>query len=268
MQRLREHSRDLTGIHLTRTVVGLSIRDASNHVGAGSAFVVHSPDVGPEFLLLSTRHIIARARAANLAMFCEISIPGSSVHRFDTKLVEIPLDNWILSSEDDLACAPLQAALLPDTHLVRGVHVDHLQYRIVGATPDVSLIGRWGEGPDDQYILSRRGQLTTMERPLVKVQIGDDVASPLRPMYFIDATVSRGMSGGAAFSDVGTAMMGIISGHGFVPPPSTAIAKLPESVQTAALALWEAIGPINSGLVHVVPTDVALAFLRSTILKK
>jgi hypothetical protein len=83
-------------------------------------------------------------------------------------------------------------------------------------------------------------------------------------MLLIDGIVTKGMSGGGVFDRAAWPnLLGIISAHVMPQPPIDAWRTLPDTVQRAALSLWEALTPMNAALVYAVPASRVLDFLRS-----
>jgi hypothetical protein len=219
---------------------------------------------GPgEFLLLSARHVVAEARDLGARIDVEAHGPSNGGDRFAITPIPIPGPSWRLAPDDDLAVAPFPTASLSSDHLVAAIPIDLLTIATPDPTPDVELVGRWGLSSTDNVVITRRGVIATPERPTVRLWIGNDVEAPQCPVYLVDAFVTRGMSGGAVFQGTNpTTVLGIISAHAKLPAPRETWASLPESVVRAVDALWDAIAPINAGLVYVIPIPRVVAFLR------
>jgi hypothetical protein len=231
-------------------------------VGTGSALVIRYASGTDGFRLVTARHIIAQARAAKATIYVEVILTTNSTVTFSVSPVPIANDAWTLAEDDDLAVATLPAESLPEDHLVGSVLLEQLAVVGLNPTPDVQLIGRWGVAKEDNFVITRRGILATPQQPTVRFPIGNDKEMQKRPMYVVDAFVTRGMSGGAVFRDTEPkTVLGIISAHAKLAPPVEQFSKLPETVQRAAYALWDALSPINSGLVYVVPIARVLEFL-------
>jgi len=234
-------------------------------VGTGSALVIRYASGPDGFRLVTARHVIAQARAAKATIYLEIIRATHSIETFPICAVPIEDEAWALSEDDDVAVATLPADELPEDHLVGSVMLEQLAKVGQNPTPDVQLIGRWGLTKEENFVITRRGILATPQQPAVSFSIGDDKERQSKPMYVVDAFVTRGMSGGAVFSDTQPrTVLGIISAHATLPSPAEKWRNLPETVQRAAEALWEAMAPINAGLVYVVPIARALKFLIKT----
>lgn len=262
VERLREYS-GVPGIHYSRSVVGIRMTRGDAYVGAASGLLIGDPRRDPEFCVVSVRHAIARAVDCEIGF--EVGYPASG-NRLQTRLTAVPHEAWLLSDDDDLACTAFPIDHLERDHLLRCVHIDQLSYIALDAAPEVTLVGRWGEGLEDGYILSRSGRLATMERPEVRIDIGDDLEPVVKPVYIADATVSRGMSGGAALVHTTPfSVVGLICAHGILPAPLS-IRQLPEgTAQQVALALWSGVGAVNAGLAYLIPMDRVRDFLLNTI---
>lgn len=261
LERLREQS-GISGIHYSRCAVGLTFSRDGAHVGAASALLVGNPARSPEFCLVSVRHAISRARTCHIA--AEIGYPAQG-NRLETRPITVPYSQWVLAEDDDLACTPFPVEHLEPEHLLRCAHIDQLKYMAFDAAPEATLSGRWGEGEKDGYIISRSGRLATMERPEVRLYIGDDIPRITTPVHVVDATISRGMSGGfAAMHMTPFTIIGLICAHGILPAPLS-IQQLPDGAQQIASAIWEGVGAVNAGLAYLVPVDRIQRFLMTTM---
>jgi hypothetical protein len=265
IQRLKNHSMPHAGLHHSTSVVSLRAVDGAGNVkGTGSALVVWDPENEDEFRLVTARHVVVDARAGNARIEVEAIQQGSG-EVFPIATVPVDDGTWKLADDDDLAVALLPAGMLGSDHLVSAMSFDRLAIATPHPTPDVELVGRWGLTPQSNIVLTRRGLVATPQRPTVPIYIGGDKPLQQRPMYLVDAFVTRGMSGGAVFQQTSPPMvLGIISAHTKIPAPVEKWKALPETVQTAAGSVWDAITPMNAGLVYIVPVMRVVPFLMAT----
>jgi hypothetical protein len=266
IQRLKNHSVPHAGLHHSTSVVSLRAVDGEGNVkGAASALVVWDPEDEDEFRLVTARHVVVDARAGNARIQVEAIQQQGSGDVFSIATVPVDDGTWRLADDDDLAVAPLPAGMLGSDHLVSAMTFERLAIATPHPTPEVELVGRWGLTPQSNIVLSRRGLVATPQRPTVPIYVGGDEPLHQRPMYLVDAFVTRGMSGGAVFQQTSPPMvLGIISAHAKIPAPVEKWAALPETVQTAAGSVWDAITPMNAGLVYVVPVMHVVPFLMAT----
>jgi hypothetical protein len=246
----------------------VALRAVTNNgvVGAASALVVRDTTGRDEFRLVTARHVVAHARANQATLHVEATRAISGSNTFPITAVPIPDNSWTLADDDDLATAPLPSISLPDDHYVGAIWLEQLTIATSNPTPDVQLVGRWGLRQDDNIVLTRRGILATPQKPTVPIMIGLDKEPQNKAMHLVDAFITPGMSGGAVFQyrppDI--TLIGIISAHTKVPPPSEKWKSDPPPVQAVANAIWEAITPMKAGLVYVVPVARVYNFLWQT----
>jgi S1-C subfamily serine protease len=266
VQRLRNHSSFVGGLHQSTSVVSLrAVAEGGTVQGTGSALIIADPESNPEFRLVTARHVVAESIAAHAVIEVDVICGGDNPDVLPVHTVSIPNDTWTLAHDDDLAVAPFPAERLPANHLVSAIHIARLAVAVHNPTPEVQLVGRWGATPETNFVLTRSGLLSTPQRPMMRFSIGGDMPMQERPMYLVDAFVTRGMSGGAVFQQSAPPMvLGIISAHAKIPAPVGAWRALPDAAQRAAEIIWDAITPMNAGLVYVVPVMRVAAFLRTT----
>ena len=246
-------------LHHSTAVVAIRAETAQG-LACGSAVVVQIED---RFWLVTARHIVTGARAANVKCWFVEAMKKGEGRTLPLHDLELSDDEWVVADDDDLAVAPLPIGQLPTDHLVSGIYIDRFGYASMGPNPDLTLIGRWGEAEERNLIVTRRGVLATLQRPKVKYEIGPGKIVE-NEMYLVDATVMRGMSGGAVFNEVNPPMvLGLVSAHQRIVSLPPAVAQLPESARQAAEAIWNSLGPINAGMVYVVPFDRVAAFVRA-----
>lgn len=255
---LLQNSQALGGLHYSTSVVAIR---AATHLGlaVGSGLVVQIED---DFWLVTARHVVAKARAPRLIgpWSVEALRMGEGGARLPVQHVEFDDAIWHLADDDDLAAARFPVDRLPVEHLVSAVPIERIGIARVNFAPEVTLTGRWGEPQDRNLIVTRRGMLTTMQRPNVHLEIGPGQYVE-REVYLVDASIMPGMSGGAVFNDMQPpCVYGVISARQIAPRPA-AFTGLPDGARMAAEAIWDAVGALNSGMVYVVPALRTVPFL-------
>lgn len=214
------------------------------------------------FWLLTARHVIAKARAAELTAgwLIELLMMGGVGGRLPVMEVSLDDDLWRLADGDDLALARFPVEQLPDEHLLSSTPIDRVGIVTSDFTPEVNLVGRWGEPEDRNLIVTRRGIITTMQRPEVYLEIGPGEYAQ-QDVYLVDASIMPGMSGGPIFYAVTPPRIyGLISARQIHRPPAE-LGGLPEGLQGPARAIWETIGPVSTGLVYVIPPARIVPFV-------